>query len=125
MIGLVPVAPIVDARFGRGGLGPPGMVGADGNAGAADTGVPGKGGVPLERRAGDLVETSFLGADLGSFSRLSVADCVPRVRMLALRPRVARKVAEPLTTEPIEVFAGGIGGMGGRDPVLCWRAKDW
>jgi hypothetical protein len=58
-----------------------------------------------------------------SQSLASVADCVPLPVILALQPKVAKKLAEPdFTAEEIEVFGGGIGGTGGRlIPVFCWR----
>lgn len=67
---------IVDALFGRGGRGPPGRVGAVGNIVLDLLGVGRGGVVSPERDGGALVETSFLGAALGSFSRslASVAD---------------------------------------------------
>jgi hypothetical protein len=75
-IGLGCPITMVDARFGRGGRGPPGRVGAVGSIVLDLLGVGGGGVVSPERDAGALVETSFLGADFGSFSRslASVAD---------------------------------------------------
>lgn len=45
--------------------------------------------------------------------------------ILARRPNVAKKLAEPLlTADEIEDLGGGIGGTAGRLPVFCcWRAR--
>ena len=76
MMGLGGPIIMVDALFGRGGRGPPGRVGAVGSIVLDLLGV-GRGGViSPERDGGARVETSFLGAALGSLSRsrASVAD---------------------------------------------------
>lgn len=117
MIGFGALIIIVDARFGRGGLGPPGRVGVIlGSAGSAETvvlGVETDGGVllPVERAAAERAEMSFRGVDR-SFSRLSVADCDPLARTLVFRLSDARKPTGPLlTADDNEVLDDGVVGV--------------
>lgn len=113
MIGMGALIIIVDARLARGALGPPGrdggpMVGRDGRADTVVVGVNNSGGVPPLRSGGARLETSLLGGLLSfSLSLLSVADCVPRLRMLAFRPKDEKKPADPDLTAADSDFGGG------------------
>ena len=109
MMGFGALIIIVEARFARSGLGPPGNVGAAvGSVGSAETvvlGVETDGGVllPVERAAADRAEMSFRGVDR-SFSRASVADCDPRARTLVFRPSEAN-------TDEKELLDDGVVGV--------------
>lgn len=125
IIGLGALIIIVDARFARGARGPPGNEGAPnvGNDGSADTvvtgvneGVEDCGGVPpvglpfpfpVPRSGGARLDTSLrVGRGSLSLSLLSVADWVPRVRMLAFLPSDEKKPAEPDLTAADSDFGG-------------------
>jgi hypothetical protein len=122
MIGLGALIIIVEARFARGARGPPGNKGAprEGNDGSADTVVTGvdegveSGGVPpvaLPPLGGARLETSLRGGRASfSLSLPSVADCVPRPRMLAFLPRDEKKPAEPDLTAADRDLGGADGG---------------